>query len=366
MRDADGLRRAVRDAKPGQTLRLAAGDYGSGFFFEGLKGAAGKPVVIAAADPKDPPVFRGGACAIHFVDAAHVELRDLAVTGATANGLNFDDGGSYDTPSHHVTIRGVRFTDIGAKGNEDALKLSGLDDFTVADCTFERWGSGGGSAIDMVGCHRGTIEGCTFRHKEAANAVQAKGGCATVTVRGCRFDDAGSRAVNVGGSTGLEFFRPKLADPPFSEARDIRVEGNTFIGSDAPVAFVGSEDCIVRFNTIWHPRRWAMRILQETRSEGFVPCRRGTFADNIVVFESKGWSEGGVNTGPGTEPATFKFERNAWFCEDDPARSKPKLPAAEKDGRHGVDPGFVDPAKGDLRLKPESALKSFGAEAFPR
>jgi hypothetical protein len=216
----------------------------------------------------------------------------------------------------------------------------------------------------MVGCHRGVVESCTFRHPESANAVQAKGGCASVTVRRCRFDDAGQRAVNIGGSTGLEFFRPPLDNPPFAEARDVVVEGCTFSGSDAPVAFVGVDGAVVRFNTIYMPRRWAMRILQETTAEGFVPCRKGEFRGNIVVFRSDRWSEGGVNVGGGTDAASFRFEGNVWYCADAPARSKPKLPTEEKGGTHGTDPKLADPEKGDLRLKKGSPAHAAGAEAL--
>lgn len=364
VRDADGLRQAARRAKPGTTIQLAAGDYAGGIWLENVRGEAGKPVVIAGADPKNPPVVRGGATGMQVAGASHLEIRDLAFAGATANGLSIDDAGKRDGSTHHVTVRNVRFSDIGARGNEDALKLSGVDEFRVESCAFERWGAGGGSAVDMVGCHRGVIEACTFRHPEGANAVQMKGGSASVTVRKCRFDDAGSRAVNIGGSTGLEFFRPALDKPPFAEARDIVVEGCTFAGSDAPVAFVGVDGAVVRFNTIYAPRRWAMRILQETTADGFVPCRNGEFSRNVVVFRSDRWSEGGVNVGGGTDAATFRFEGNVWFCADAPARSKPRLPAAEKDGVYGTDPKLADPEKGDLSLGKGSPVRGAGAEAL--
>jgi hypothetical protein len=63
-----------------------------------------------------------------------------------------------------------------ANGNHDALKMSGVDHFTVRKCHFEAWGS---SAIDMVGCHHGVVEDCTFVGREGFqqdNAVQLKGG----------------------------------------------------------------------------------------------------------------------------------------------------------------------------------------------
>jgi hypothetical protein len=74
--------------------------------------------------------------------------------------------------------------------------------------------------------------------------------------------------VNIGGSTGIPYFRPPLdqwpAGVPKSEARNIVVEGNTFIGSLSPICFVGVDGATVRFNTIYKPGKWAFRILQET------------------------------------------------------------------------------------------------------
>jgi hypothetical protein len=364
VRTSAELRDAAGKARPGTTILVASGDFEGGVYLANVKGQAGKPIVIAAADPKNPPVFKGGANGLHLTEAEHVELRDLVFTGATANGLNIDDGGSYETPTHHVVLKNLKVRDVGAGGNQDGIKLSGVDDFRVEGCTVERWGRGG-SAIDMVGCHRGVIESNTFTHEGAnGNGVQMKGGCVDVAVRRNRFENTGSRGVNIGGSTGLQYFRPALKDPPHAEAREIKVEGNTFIGTDAPVAFVGVDGAVVRFNTIWVPRRWAVRILQETTEAGFVPCRKGEFSQNLVVFRSNQWGEGGVNIGPGTEPKTFTFSKNWWYCVDEPSRSRPKLPTDEKDGVYGTDPKFKDPEKGDFKLKADSPAKAFGADAF--
>jgi hypothetical protein len=265
-----------------------------------------------------------------------------------------------------VVLKGLRATNVGARGNEDGVKPSGVEDCRGEGCSFERWGAGGGSAADMAGCHRGVVEGCRFSRAEGSNAVQAKGGCSDVEIRRCAFENAGFRGVNIGGSTGLEFFRPPLQEKPFAEARNIRVLGDTFVGSDAPVAFVGADGAEVRFITIYRPRRWALRILQETAAAGFVPCRKGVFSHNIVVSRSDEWREGGVNIEPGTAPASFVFEKNVWFCLDEPSLSAPKLPAEEKDGMRGKDPMLADPEKGDLRLRKGSPAAFAGAEALPK
>lgn len=366
VRDAAGFRRAVAAAKPGDRILLAPGTYAGNFYFTQVHGAAGKPVVIAAADPDRPPLFAGRAICLQFSGASHLELCDLAFTGATDNALNIDDGDDPAKPAHHVILRNLRVTDIGPKGNCDGIKLSGVDDFLVVDCTVERWGSDG-SAIDMVGCHRGVLNRCTFR-TGGANAVQAKGGSSDINIHRCRFEDAGERAVQAGGRTDDALFRPPLKTFPADgkyEAKAVRVEGCTFVGGQAAVALTGVDGAVVRYNTIVRPENYALRVLQENDGPGFVPCRGGVFENNVVVFRSAKWWDGGVNVGPGTAAGTFRFERNLWYCEDRPDRSAPTLPAAEKDGVAGKDPQFRDAAKKDFGVKPDGPAADRGAHALP-
>ncbi|WP_395139034.1 right-handed parallel beta-helix repeat-containing protein [Armatimonas sp.] len=363
VRDISGLRRAVLAAKPGTVILLEPGVYEGGLYFQNVHGAPSKPIRIAAANPAQLPRIVGGANGIQLSQISYFELDGLVLERATQNGLNLDDGGRYSLPSHHITLRNLRITDLPA-GNRDGLKLSGIDDFRVEGCTFERWG---GSGIDMVGCHRGTITGCAFR-TGGDNAVQCKGGTSEIVVRSCRFENAGSRGINLGGSTGLEFFRPLVTKMPLNqryEAQNIRVEGCTFLGSDAPLAFVGVDGAVVRCNTLYLPRRWAMRILQETRSSDFVPSRKGIFEDNLIVFRSDGWSEGGVNIGSGTLATTFRFARNFWYCTDRPDRSRSQLPTPEIDGVYGKDPLLRAPSRGDFTVLPGSPAARYGAHALP-
>lgn len=359
--------RALDQAQPGTTIHLAPGTYAGGIHFSGLQGTAGHPIVITATDPDDPPVFTGSRVGLHLTDPAYLELRHLVFTGASDNGINIDDGGSFASPAHHIVLEDLRVTDIGPNGNCDAIKLSGVVDFRVENGTIERWGIGGGSGIDMVGCHRGIIRGMHLSHTDTVRStgIQGKGGTSQIVIQANRFEQAGGRAINIGGSTGLSFFRPPLQDGrEHAEAADIRVEGNTFIGGGAAVAFVGVDGATVRHNTIYRPQRWVIRILQETQAPGFVPSRQGVFTDNLVVFHSSEWASGGVNIGPHTAPETFQFERNWWFCLDRPDRSRPTLPVPETGGTYGQDPLLRDPAHGNLGLRPGSPARAVGASAF--
>ena len=355
--DTDALRKALAEAKPGTTILVAAADY-RGFSVANVRGTTAAPIVVRAEDAARPPRFTG---AVQLSDVEHIELADLVFTGSASNGLNIDDAGSYDSPSHHVVLSRLVVRDIGGRGNLDGIKLSGVDDFVVSECTIERWGRSG-SGIDMVGCHRGVITGCTLRDLEqggAATGVQMKGGTRDVVVRRCRFEHAGERAVQLGGSTGREYFRPRVEG---FEAKDCVVEGCTFVGSTAAITFVGCDGGIARWNTIHLPTKWVLRILQESRDADFVPCRRGVFTDNLIVWRG---SDNVANIGPETAPESFTFARNFWFRSDAPERSVPRLPVAEQEPAGGKDPGFVDAARGDLRLRPDGAARGHGADALP-
>ncbi len=361
VRTSEELRHAFSQANPGDRIRVAPGKYRGGISIRNVSGRKDAPIVIAAADEKNPPVFEGGNSGMMLSDCNHLELRGLHFSGARVNGLNIDDGGSFETPSTGIVLSGLRVSDVGDRGNNDGIKLSGLTEFRVENCVIERWGRSG-SGIDMVGCRNGAIEKCVFRHQgpmDGASGVQAKGGSESITIRHSRFENAGQRGVNLGGSTGLAYFRPK---PRGFEAREIVAERNVFIGGLAPVCFVGSVDCVFRFNTVYRPAKWVVRILQENNERGFVPCQRGVFKANLIVFDTS-QTRIHINVGGNTAPETFKFEQNYWYCRDRPAASRPRLPVNESSGVYGREPLFYDESKGDFRGKAEGGATKASAYA---
>lgn len=359
--DDAALRRALAEAKPGWRIVLAPGRYRPGVYAAGLRGTREAPIVIEAADPADKPLFEGGKLGLQFSDCEHLVVRNLALRGQSGNGINVDDGGTPDTPARHVTLEGLDVADTGPRGNCDAIKLSGLEDFAVRRCVVAGWG---GQGVDMVGCHRGLIDGCTFTGKDGFDqhsAVQIKGGSAAVTVRRCTFLRAGHRGVNVGGATGPGLFRP--ADARY-EAKDLTVEGCRFAGGMAAVAFVGVDGATVRYNTIYRPDKWVLRILQENTGEGMVRCRNGRFERNLVVFR-RAQVRAPANVGPNTEPGSFTFRDNFWYCEDNPAASRPDLPVAERGGVYGTDPDLAAGRDGAPAAPAAPEAKGFGAAALP-
>ena len=58
-----------------------------------------------------------------------------------------------------------------------------------------------------------------------------------------------------------------------------------------------------------------------------------------------------VNIGGGTEPKSFRFEKNAWLCEDAPASTRAvlKLPVEESGGVYGQPIPAGRPAQGGGR-----------------
>src|SRR5688500_10288210 len=76
VRSRDELVRAAAAAEPGTRIAVAPGTYEGGITLPNLRGAEGRPIVIAAADPARPPVIEGGAFCLHLTDPAYVELCD--------------------------------------------------------------------------------------------------------------------------------------------------------------------------------------------------------------------------------------------------------------------------------------------------
>lgn len=363
---AAGFAAALRDARAGDRITLAPGTYRGDFGAHNLRGTVEQPIIIAG-DPKELTTIIPRTTGLHLSAVTHVEVRDLTIDGYADNGVNIDDSGRYTEPTHHVTLKNLRVLGSRKAGNFDGIKLSGITDSNVLGCTVDRWGGDGqGSGIDMVGCHRILIAGCKFT-RGGANGVQAKGGSSAVRVVRCRFENAGARAVQAGGSTGLDYFRPPVATVPIgrrTECRDFVVEGCAITGSEAAVACCTADGVTVRFNTIYQPGRYFLRILQEGNGEGFAPCRNGTVSDNVIVFRSNGWGTGGINIGGRVDAASFQFARNVWYCEDAPARSAPTLPSAETGGLVGIDPQLSNPSAGDYTLKPGSPAAGRGIDGF--
>lgn len=342
-------------ATPGAAIVIHAGTYPGDTYLADLAGMEGAPIWLGGAAGEARPVLQGGGNGLQLSGVRYLVVHDLEIAGGSANGINCDDGGDYANAdaTRFVVFRGLSIHDIGSGGNNDCLKLSGVNDFWVTGSDFARCGGGmSGSGIDHVGCHRGVIGRNRFVEM-SGNGVQCKGGSTDITISANTFTNAGERAVNLGGSTGFEFFRPPLSTTGSNaEAARIHVLANVIDGGFAALAFVGCVDCLAANNTIVDPDNWPFRILQETTSTAeyeFLPASHGRVVNNVVYFRAADVSAH-VNVGADTDPASFVFQTNLWFSHDDPGASMPSLPVSEQGGVVGVDPAFSDAASGDFHL----------------
>ncbi len=340
--------RAAQDAVPGSAIVVHAGTYAGGLFIANLRGTANQPIWVGGAPGEAPPLFSGGSNAIQFQRPAYLVLHDFQVSAATSNGINIDDGSEYANPlaAHHLAIERLDIRDIGSTGNQDCLKISGLNDFWIFDSAFENCGNGG-SGIDFVGAHRGLLYGNTLTDI-GASGVQAKGGSVDIEIRANRFVNGGGRALNMGGSTSFEFFRPPLSTTtPNAEARDIRAIANLIVGSaQAPLNFVGCVNCVAAHNTLINPGSWLVRILQETSTSGsfvFEPARNGLLQNNLFLFRRSDIGSSAVNVGGNTDPASFMWVHNLFYASDQPAQSNPNAPGTVTGSVIGENPQISAP-----------------------
>jgi hypothetical protein len=358
------IEQAANAATPGTAIRVHAGTYAGDMYIANLAGTDNAPIWIGGAPGEAKPVIDGGGQAFQLSKPRYLIVHDLVVQNASQNGINVDDGADYANTdaARYLVFRGLDIHDVGSGGNEDCLKLSGLNDFWVLDSSIARCGAGG-SGIDHVGCHQGVIARNQFE-QPGSNAVQAKGGSQNIEIRSNLVLDAGDRAFNLGGSTGFEFFRPPLSSSGANaEATDIRAIANVVVGSQAPIAFVGCIDCVAAHNTLVDPAHWVIRILQETVTGGgytFAEAENGSFINNIVYFDS-GVVVTSVNVGGNTQPSTFHFENNLWYAHDNPGQSAPSdVPVTELASVVGSDPAFVGAASGDYSIPGTSPAAGAG------
>lgn len=346
--DFTNLSAAQSAINPGDTVVILNQIFNNGTqFLNGVNGTPSQPVVIIA-QTMHAPIFQGGTEAIHLVNCNYIELNGLTFEQQTANGVNIDDGGDYTTPSTNITVRNCVFRNMGNTGNRDFLKMSGVDSFLIENCSF-RSGTGG-AGIDFVGCHHGIVQDCVIDSAGIAG-IQAKGGCQFITIRRNIIKNIPQRGLNLGGSTGMPYFRPALSNPILNafEAADLEVYSNVFINNKAPIAYVGCVRVKVINNTFYKPQNWVIRILQETTLTGFLSCADNEFRNNLVYLAAD-LTE--VNIGPNTSPGTFTFTNNLWFNESS-SNWTPILPVVDSNQVIG-DPLFSNVVAGDYTLQATS------------
>ncbi|MEQ8835228.1 MAG: right-handed parallel beta-helix repeat-containing protein, partial [Lacipirellulaceae bacterium] len=261
------LTTALNSAAQGDNILLEPGIYSGGRYRLGLTG-----VTIRSSDPGNRAIIRGGINGIQLSAPQSVTLEDLIFEQQTFNGINIDDNGNLATPASDITLRRVTFRDVGSTGNHDGVKLSGVRDFLLDQVEVFDWGEGG-SAVDMVGSHRGLIQNSYFRDTDAnaASGIRPKGGSKDITIRANRIElpSGAGRAIQAGGSTGPQFFRFIDGDSDY-EADSIIAEGNVVLGAASSFSFVNIDGGLFHHNYAERPDRWNVRILNENQGNTIV------------------------------------------------------------------------------------------------
>lgn len=330
--NASQLREVFGRATPGTHIVMLPGRYEGNNYITGVHGKPGAMIYLEAKDPARPPLFSGGELSLQLIKCSYIVLDGLASKGANVNGFQAGDG------SHHVVLRNLRVDMTGARGNGgncDGLKLPALTDFLIERCAVTGWGNGG-SAVDMVGCARGLIMNCAFTRGPqggTANGVEAKGGSFDIGVLRCRFEDAATRAIQFGGSTGEQFFRQGNRDKGY-EAYDCVAMGNVVVRGEAAVAFVSCTGCVASYNTIVKPEKYVVRLLKEG---GTKPCAHNEFSRNLSVLAD---TREVVNISPGVDVPSFLFKQNYWYGPGVKSGSLPVLPLEQVESAGGQDPGL--------------------------
>jgi hypothetical protein len=355
--------KALGVATAGTEIIVHQGTYTNYVSATNKQANAAAPILVAGAVGEGPVYLdrlNAGSEVMKLTDCAYLIFENMTFRNATGNGINTDDGGSYDTPSHHIIFRNLTVQDIGDGGNCDGIKLSGVDNVYVLGCLITHIRSGSG--IDMVGCHDSVIAYNEFNDM-GSNGTQTKGGSRNVLILGNLFVSGGERAMNMGGSTGLQYFRPLDAT---YEAKDIRAIGNVIKDTQAPVAYVGLVDGVAANNTIYMPSWYVVRILQETTSKD--ACQNGRFINNIIYFRTTDLNSA-VNVGSNTLPATFTFANNLWYAVNNPSFGGYNLSPVppEVNGIHRQDPLFTSlgdapgtQVNDDFRLGRPSPARAWG------
>ena len=123
----------VAALKPGDTLKLAAGDYKSGMNLFDMNGTSSAPIVIEGPASGAPARFLGvsGKNTIDIRDSSYVTIKNLVLDGQNVDGVDaIKAGGQAKNFAHHITIEGCTIT--GHDANQTNQQLVGISTKIVA------------------------------------------------------------------------------------------------------------------------------------------------------------------------------------------------------------------------------------------
>jgi len=347
-RDPDAASRA---ATPGDTVMIRGGVYARPFApaTSGRETAAitfrghpGETVTFTQTAATDGP-------AITIRGRSYLTIQSIAVEDVHA-WIGIED-------SHHIVIRDSRFSRAGARGSKAGLKFVGSHDNKILNNVLED----GNDNVTLLESDRNVVEGNDFRlARHSLVAVW----CANFNViRRNRFVNTRQKAIEVHDCDG-QYGLPLLVD---ATKRNL-FEGNAFLHTRASVEFF-------RYNGIQYAGQMGI-----VRKNVFVDNQGGAL--NHHVYPTEAFYNYGhriyqntfyanrcyalrSSTGTGHRFPDTIMKANLLYrnvdCAGDPVQAA--MPAPSEFQRAGNvtvkatdDPGFVDAAKMDLRLRADSPL----------
>ena len=201
---------AMRNAQPGDVIRVASGTYdytvyqGAQKIDTSAAGTAEAPITLTAADPEDPPVITGSSCDNGYVIQIKGDywiLENLCIT-TSQKGIVLDN-------SNHSVIRNCEVYNIGSEAIalRDGSSYCTVKDSYIHDIGTMTPGYGEGvyigSAVSVTGydykCDYNTVDGCTFKNV-AAEHVDVKEYTTGTEIMNCTFYGDGMTGENYASS----------------------------------------------------------------------------------------------------------------------------------------------------------------------
>lgn len=201
---------AMRNAKPGDIIRIASGTYdystyqGAQKIDTAAEGTKDAPITVTAADPENPPILMGNNNAHGYV--LHIQgdywIVEHLILTKSQKGIVLDN-------SNHSIIRSCEVYDTGAEAIaiRDGSSHCLVKDTYIHDTgkITPSYGEGIyiGSAKSVTGfnykCDNNTVDGCTFKNVSAEH-VDVKEYTTGTEIMNCTFYGDGMTGENYAGS----------------------------------------------------------------------------------------------------------------------------------------------------------------------
>lgn len=385
----------------GVRIMLVAGTYpvdGSVNYWEDRHGSAAAPIVILAADGPHTAVFSAD---INMFGVSHFSLIgvDIVREGDTFHCEQCD----------HILIHGAELS--GGSGAHETVKINQSQYIAIEQNDIH---GADDNNIDFVAVQHARVVGNRI-HDAQDWCEYAKGGSASVLIRGNEIFDCGTGGVAAGQGTGFEFM---VAPWLNYEAYGVEIIGNTIHDTDgAGLGVAGGYNIVLARNTLYRVGARSHTVeftlgrrgcdgtadrcaahhdaggWGSTESEQqIIPNRHVWFIDNLVINPTGApsqWQQFQID-GP-TDPPGASGVPSPAVADDDLHiignvvwNGAADLPLGTGDGCpptnagcnealirsqnaiNTIEPQLVDPEHGDYRLSADSAAALPVAVAGPR